>query len=163
MLDLETMGTGPTSAIVAVGAVLFNKDKVVNRFYRTIDLKDSELYGDIDGSTVMWWMKQSQQAREEIFKANNDLIDVLEEFSKWLPAGVLVWGNGSDFDNVILANAYKACCITQPWRYSHNRCFRTVKAMNESLNVERIGVYHNALDDAENQAIYLIQLGVLDG
>ena len=32
MIDLETMGLGPTAAIIQIGAVHFNADKVLHTF-----------------------------------------------------------------------------------------------------------------------------------
>lgn len=162
MLDLETMGTGAHAAIVAIGAVQFDKAGILREFYSTIDLKDSIEYGDVDASTVLWWMAQEKRARKEIYGATTTLDTVLRTFSEWMLPNSKVWGNGSDFDNVILTNAYMACHGTkQPWSYSANRCYRTTVAMHDKLNIERLGVHHNALDDATYQANYLIALGVL--
>jgi len=63
MLDLETMGNGNNAAIIAIGAVKFDQD-ITDRFYKTIDLDSSVDVGlEIDPSTVLWWMKQGDDAR----------------------------------------------------------------------------------------------------
>jgi hypothetical protein len=69
-------------------------------------------------------------------------------------------GNGVDFDNVILANAYSACMLKQPWSHKSNRCYRTI--YNETKDIIArptfSGVAHDALDDAKNQANHLINI-----
>jgi len=161
MLDLETMGISHDAAIVAIGAVLFNETGIKDSFYQTIDLRSSADFGEIDASTVLWWMSQSDAAKKDIIEAECDIFVALERFSIWIPDYVNVWGNGADFDNVILANAYKTLNMTVPWSYHGNKCFRTVKSMNPKPNIERLGIHHNALDDATYQANYLIDLEVL--
>lgn len=75
-----------------------------------------------------------------------------------MPKGVRVWGNGSDFDNVILRNAYAAIGSTYPWRYNDNMCYRTIKNLAPDVKMARQGVHHNALDDARSQALHLIAI-----
>ena len=71
-LDLETMGTGPMSSILSIGAVVFELDGTYTNlsgpaFYTTIDLKSCEDRGlRIDASTVKWWATQSDEARRVI-------------------------------------------------------------------------------------------------
>lgn len=69
----------------------------------------------------------------------------------------LVWGCGSDFDNVILASAYRRCGIDLPWMWWDNRCYRTMKNQFKNCVAEpvRRGIKHNALDDAIHQASHL--------
>jgi inhibitor of KinA sporulation pathway (predicted exonuclease) len=106
---------------------------------------------------MLWWMKQSEAARKEIVEASSDLDETLEEFTQWLPTDSKVWGNGADFDNVILSAAYQKVGQTLPWKFWNNRCFRTVRSLcNVPYKFE--GTAHNALDDAKNQALHLIQI-----
>lgn len=161
MLDLETMGTAATSAICAIGAVKFDSDLgVTDKFYTVVDLESSIKKGfDIDGSTVKWWMKQKDAARKEIFGKGQHIKNALVDFQKWLGTGnIQVWGNGSDFDNTILANAFRKYGVDKPWDYRFNRCYRTMVASFPGIDVARIGTYHKADDDAEYQANYLIAL-----
>ena len=61
MIDLETLGTKPNSAILSIGAVYFDKDGLGEEFYANVDLQDSIDSGfDIDASTVYWWLSQYQ-------------------------------------------------------------------------------------------------------
>lgn len=158
MLDLETMGNGSNAAIIAIGAVRFDAD-VTDKFYETIKLDSSVAHGlEIDPATVMWWMKQSDEARSQFERLSDHLPTVLMQFTAWIGSKAIVWGNGSDFDNVILANAYKKCGIDVPWKFYNNRCYRTIKNLNRDIKMDRIGTHHNAVDDAESQARHLMRI-----
>jgi exodeoxyribonuclease VIII len=109
----------------------------------------------MDASTVMWWMKQSDQARAAFNEKGVSLSTALSDFMDWLDDKALVWGNGATFDNVILDNAYRATGLTKPWKYNADRCYRTLKALYPQVPAgERSGTYHNALDDAKHQAMH---------
>ena len=101
-VDLETMGNRAGSAIIAIGAVKFDKNGTGDEFYKTIDLQSSVVGGgQMDASTVLWWLKQSEAARAEFFKPGESLIASLLAFKTWLGGdGCKIWGNGASFDNV---------------------------------------------------------------
>src|SRR5690606_5722085 len=69
---------------------------------------------------------------------------------------ILMWGNGADFDNIILGSLFEDYGYTKPWAtYSNNRCFRTMNNLVKNrtfVDPGRHGVHHNALDDAITQA-----------
>lgn len=174
MLDLETMDNTPTSAVIAIGAVLLDTDApadaagfpqyVQSRFYTQINLADAVRAGlTMSAGTVMWWLKQSDEARAA-FKDNasaNSLHTALLEFKEWVAnQGEFdrLWGNGVDFDNVILANAYRVDNQDRPWAYWQNACYRTLKGLFPDVPFVRQGVYHNALADAESQGLHLVKL-----
>lgn len=113
MLDLETMGNGPDAAIVAIGAVTFDLAacEIGPAYYNRITLKSAvQLGGVIDASTVAWWMQQSDEARQEIYRPGGvTLSDALRSFTVWVAEHTYdaeMWGNGASFDNVILRSAY---------------------------------------------------------
>jgi hypothetical protein len=161
MLDLETMGTKAYSPIVAIGAVQFDlkTDTIGETFYQRIDLQSCEDVGlKLTANTVLWWLKQSDLARGEIVNPSLErcaIQDALLDFAFWIPNDAKLWGNGSNFDNVILSSAYEVCNMKQPWDYWNDRCYRTVKSLKPSIEIERLGTHHNALDDAISQAKHL--------
>ena len=160
MLDLETMGSSPTAAIVAIGAVKFNKHTIKEEFYQPVKLSSSVEEGmTIDADTVEWWMRRDDQARQ-LFSDENacSLFDALCEFSNWIGEDAIIWGNGADFDNVILASAYRLTGLKQPWHWHNNRCYRTMKNLCAEIETQRIGTHHHALDDAKTQALHLISI-----
>lgn len=159
MIDLETMGINGNAAIIAIGAVAFDfEGNLGSEFYEVIDLESSVLNGGIiDASTVLWWMKQSDEARKEFERKSRDEYEVLNELTYYLGQfeDVKIWGNGASFDNTILANAYRRNGYKVPWKYYNDRCYRTMKNLALHIKMERSGVHHNALDDAISQAKHL--------
>lgn len=159
MVDLETINNSGTSAIASIGACVFDKDGVYHTFYCVVDTATCLEIGMTQSEdTLAWWAKQSEPARR-IFAPETPKLSILQaltQFAKWFQAvgGKEMWGNGADFDNAILAHAYRLLKMKQPWGYSASRCFRTVK--NGAYMTVRTGVYHNALDDAITQAQYMV-------
>jgi len=163
MLDLETLGTKPGSIILSIGAVSFNGIGIQRNFYERIDLKSCEKYGmTVSLDTIAWWMKQDKQAQDEAFSNGKSLAYVLGSFSEWLKSfndDIEIWGNGSDFDNLLLSSAYEIVGIDCPWNYWQNRCYKTIRAMfGTGIKTERKTQKHNALLDAEYQALHLIEI-----
>ena len=163
MLDLETMGTSSNSAVLTIGAVEFDKDLgITNRFYEIIDLQSCIDRGfEITADSFYWWLRQSKESKDSLTeKKNIDIKDALINFQSFIGKNenIQIWGNGSDFDNVILRNAFKRFKINNPWSYYANRCFRTLKYSFPSLEIKKAEVKHKSIDDAEYQAKYLIEL-----
>lgn len=167
MLDLETLGTAPGSAILAIGAVKFGGGQILAEFYRRVDLKSNLQYDlKMDPSTVLWWLQQPDEARLEIIKEGSHLAVAIGAFSQWVEVaqhremepGPEVWGNGASFDNVLLSVAYDRVGHTRPWKYSNDRCYRTVKNLYPDVPLPRTGTHHNALDDARSQAMHLMAM-----
>ena len=68
VLDLETMGKGPTSAIVAIGCVRVENLAITGSLYRRVRLESALQAGlHVDASTIEWWLQQGEAARAEIF------------------------------------------------------------------------------------------------
>jgi exodeoxyribonuclease VIII len=161
MVDLETMGNRGNAAIVSIGAVRFDKDGLHEEFYKVVDLESSvDLGMDMDVCTVNWWLAQGPEA-QKIFSSSTpktSLKTALVAFQIFIGKGAEVWGNGADFDNVILKSAYDAVELPLPWQYWNNRCYRTFKGMYKQVKLDRTGTHHNALDDAKTQAEHLIRI-----
>lgn len=166
MVDLETMGNGPQAAIIAIGAVEFDTStgEIGERFYTVVDLASAvEAGGVMDASTVLWWMQQGDAARAAFARGGEHIAVALQKFAAWMEnrwkkADVRVWGNGAAFDNVILGSAYRRNGTPQPWEFWNDRCYRTMKAQNPTVKMQRNGTHHNAVDDAEAQARHLIDM-----
>jgi DNA polymerase III alpha subunit (gram-positive type) len=160
MLDLETLGNTPGSVIVSLGACTFSNGKIVDEFYERINAGSCAALGlHLDASTVVGWMGQNDHARAEIQKPGGQLRAVLSKFSAWASdPNACVWGNGATFDNVLLSVAYTHAGLTRPWKYSNDRCYRTVKALYPETKIDRIGTFHNAIDDAKSQALHLMEI-----
>lgn len=89
MIDLETMDTASTAAIVAIGAVVFDaKTGTVEKnsaFYTTVDLQSCIDHGmTVAGRTIEWWLTKSEQARTAIIDKPAHIHTALNEFSQWV-------------------------------------------------------------------------------
>ena len=172
MVDLETRGDGPGCAILSIGAVAFDPEAGwidPDGFYAVIDANSCLVAGlRYDQGTLDWWAKQSPEARAVIDQAaggaGQPLALALDNFAFYLSqfggvGSVRVWGNGADFDNAILAAAARAAGRPTAWEHWNSRCFRTLKNLFRDIPApERIGVFHNALDDARTQAAHAVAI-----
>ena len=161
MIDLETMSTESNAAICSIGAVKFTLEEgIVDTFYCTVDAADCKSHGlVISADTIRWWSKQPKEVLESLRKNNLSLIDALTAFSKWYGTQQYpTWACGSDFDNVIMENAYKSVEMKRPWSPWKNRCYRTMREVINIPEAPREGTYHNALDDATHQTHHLLKI-----
>lgn len=168
MIDLETMGTQPDAAIVAIAAVEFDPaaQAIGRQLYTPVQLASSVAAGGtMDPATVLWWLQQAQPARAELCRADaQPLAPALQQLAAWLhwpgaDRGVRVWGNGAAFDNVLLRGAYQRLQLQVPWAWHNDRCFRTLrKALPHVAPPAREGTTHHALDDALHQARHAVRL-----
>ncbi|MDF3837133.1 3'-5' exoribonuclease [Cupriavidus basilensis] len=167
MVDIEAHDTAPTAAIVSIGAAAMDMVdlKVVGTFYANVDVNDCLRLGLTQSEkTLLWWDRQSDEAKAALLSPEpKRLRNVLNAFRIWCDEdhnAMAFWGNGSDFDNVILQNAHKAVEM-ECWPFWQNRCHRTMKTMFPSMwevDVAREGVRHNAMDDAIHQANQLLTI-----
>jgi DNA polymerase III epsilon subunit-like protein len=171
MVDLETLGKGAGCAILSIGAVGFDPQtgEIDDGFYTVVSINSCVVHGlRFDEETLEWWGKQSAEARTVLKAAYASdaprLHPALQSFARYLnkvggSQSVRLWGNGSDFDNAILASAYKAAGIPPPWKFWDSRCYRTLKNLHPEVALgPRVGTFHNALDDAKTQAAHALAI-----
>lgn len=135
MLDLETMGSGSHAAIVAIGAVVFSPSSSEiesNEFYAVVDLNSSAHYGNLDASTVQWWLQQDHEARA-IFNDAFKACGITPYFSHW---------NDRDVRTIVEMG-------------------RVILNIDPKKTMTREGVHHSALDDAKFQAKYVSEIWTL--
>lgn len=121
-----------------------------------------------DPATVEWWSEQSAEA-QGAFADPVDLAHALDQFGHWWagvevshgdidgPATVTFWAHGPHFDEQILAACYRAVRLPVPWHYRAARDCRTIWEAAGWPEVAFVGTQHNALDDAKNQALKVIE------
>ncbi|HCO8297361.1 TPA: 3'-5' exoribonuclease [Escherichia coli] len=166
MIDLETMGKNPDAPIISLGAIFFDPQtgEMGPEFSKTIDLDTAG--GVIDRDVIKWWLKQSREAQSAILTDEIPLDDALLQLREFIDENscgfyVRVWGNGANFDNVILRRSYERQGIPCPWRYCNDRDVRTIVELGNSIGFDARmdipfeGERHNALDDARYQAKYV--------
>lgn len=151
LIDIETFSKEKNAVIVSIGAVKFNEQEILDKFYVNIDPVSCKSHGlVVSADTVAWWKEQDPKVLAALKVDQKDLITALDMFSEWFgPKSIPTWGNAPSFDCVILEHAYKAIGKLHPWKYYDERCFRTVCAIfGISHKNNRTGDLHNALDDA---------------
>ncbi len=166
MIDLETMGKNPDAPIISIGAIFFDPQTgdMGPEFSKTIDLDTAG--GVIDRDVIKWWLKQSREAQSAIMTDEIPLDDALLQLREFIAENsgeffVQVWGNGANFDNVILRRSYERQGIPCPWRYCNDRDVRTIVELGKAIDFDARtaipfeGERHNALDDARYQAKYV--------
>lgn len=159
MVDNETLGTTADAVILSIGAVKFDPatGEIDNDgFYRSISIESNLDYKRrISEDTLLWWLKQGVAAQQVFYEAKETLPVALKEFSDWIGTDdYTMWSNGADFDLPMLSHAFTQVGVEIPWKFFNSRCFRTYKNLPgaKEIRVPAIGVKHNALSDAYQQA-----------
>lgn len=172
MLDIETLGTNCNSVILSVAAIPFNIDsgeiKRELSFYEKIDIDSCLQAGlQVDGATIYWWLRNSDEARAQIEEGKRPLSEALFMLSNWLDGirkmsgsrAVQVWSNGLTFDVPILSNAYKNLYMSVPWDYHDTRDVRTYVSIfpeiRKDVEEKRERVAHHPIDDCLLQIEYV--------
>lgn len=170
MLDLETLSTKPNAVIASIGAVVFDKTTIIDEFYQVLSLSQQE-GRHIAFGTVEWWIHENLFCLAALTPhVKTEVGLALTKFSDFCLKDsdinqVMMWGNGADFDNVLLRDLYEwwkkvddnFFKLAVPWRYYNNRCFRTLKNLdpamaNNAMSAVPKQTQYNALDDALWQA-----------
>jgi hypothetical protein len=160
MIDIETPGTKPGSAILTIGAVKFDRDGTVgDKFYARIGAQ-ALMYGTSSVDTLKWWKTQPQAAYDEAWNGTENPFEVAQRFTAWLKQNsknIIPWGNGSVFDMVLLEAWFDKMGVVCPWKFWDIRDVRTVADLSGigPKSIIREGVHHNALDDSLHQIKYL--------
>lgn len=162
-LDLETLDIRPSAVVLSIGAVRFNrherdsfdgiKEDEDRCFYAKLPIQAQiDLGRTISASTINWWMEQNVMAKRVFAESENP--KAFREFQKFCRGAQQIWGNGSNFDNVILRSLFEDLNIEFPTPYYTDRDLRTLQDAAQ-IGKPRApkGIEHNALDDAIYQAI----------
>ena len=170
-LDLETVSTEHNAGILQIGAVIPEfecehfKPWLVPAFEVTISyesvLKMVRLsHCHLSEETMSWWDRQDLDTRLEVFSGQTDYSEAMHLFCGWINQvreltghEVAIWGNGSDFDNVILTHSLDACGYHKVWNHWNNRDLRTLRALFP-INIASVPNIkpHAALSDATHEA-----------
>lgn len=174
MVDIETLDTSQSAVVLSIGAIAFDphSKELGEKFYVefSTDVALQQKVGRTVGAeTAVWWMQQSEAAKKLFSKVAPEGVrrvstaQGLSEFSSFLSRNggleMQLWGNGADFDNVIIGSLYDSFGMLKPWSYGKNRCYRTMKRLfGQNVPCVRQGVHHNGLDDAITQAVHLQEI-----
>lgn len=156
MIDIETLGTTPGSVILSIGAVAFDAEQgeIGPKFSIGISVESSARSGmTIDPKTVVWWVKQSDAARQDAFGGEAELAVALHSLGQFLDANgpTRVWAKPPAFDLILLEEAYRRAGVSLPWHYRAPRCVRTIMDLAD-YDLAPGPRSHCSLDDAVAQA-----------
>lgn len=160
MCDLETLGSNPSAPIIQIGMVFFTREGISLRALYTINFDDALKHGEADGSTIRWWLEQSKEAQEGLFKNQIDVQTAADTLTRLIEGqnANYYWAHAT-FDFPILLSWFRSLGMKYP--LPHKRCLdlRTLEMLAGPIEwAPRKGVHHNALDDAEYQAEHAIKL-----
>lgn len=160
MVDIETLDTENTAAVVSIGAVVFDPDSLLiedRTFHVNIDFEEALKHGTFSESTVSFWERQPEEAVATLFDPEPvDLKTALVEFGKfvtsWKPKPKFIWGNSPAFDVAILRHAHKKCELKFPFTPWVEMDVRTLKNLLPKEAVpKKTGINHSAVDDCKWQ------------
>lgn len=167
MIDIETLGKKRGCPVLSIAAVQFDPQsgKTGDIFYERMSIDAALSYGMPETSTLEWWNKQSDEARNEAFGGTRLPIEVAAELRAFIHnAGgsrCIPWGNGSVFDIIILEGWFDRVNPLKdandedvyPWKFWNIADLRTLVRLS-GIDVRSIpftGDKHNALADALHQ------------
>jgi len=164
MLDFETLGNSKNAAVVQIGACYFDRHTgTVGKTFSVGVTPESAVKSgaNMDASTVLWWLDQSKEAQDAVFKGPAiDINTAFYDLNQFLSGAKAIWSHAT-FDFVILQETMKRLSITPTYRYAAARDIRTLQDLanvgKEALiGLHREGVHHNAIDDCIFQVKYCV-------
>ncbi len=175
MVDVETLDTEPGACIISIGICAFTQEERVIASQGWA-ISDKDWHGTINPSTVKWWNKQNEAAREYSFNGSVSSLNAALELKAFMElyGGDELWANDPDFDVTLLKMWWKR--VEQhhkfllgpfpggPLRHRLPRSYRTLVAEAKRLGIQyddafNMGsVAHNPVDDACNQARVIVQI-----
>lgn len=162
MIDLETTGTKPGCRVLTLGAFGFDKNGEQCEFYVRMNprLMDDTMFSD-DTSTIEWWGKQPESARDEAFGGKTDPKAAIAEFKLWFlqhfdtasqTNKFEAWSCGIDFDFPILRQFMENYGFGMLWNFWQQNDYRTIKNCFPGVKMfEHNGAKHTALEDSKAQ------------
>ncbi len=200
MMDLETLDVKSSAVVLSIGAVVFEMTsrtnhmkrkttldyKVLDRFYRVLDMTEQMQNGrTVSESTLLWWMNQDADARAEAFApaiSRRDVWGVMEALQGFVDghnittieypsAGVKIesverinkfWASPVSFDFGIWNDLADGIDHGTPWKYNQVYDVRTVlneasySAKDHKLSKLILGKAHMPVYDCEVQIDELV-------
>lgn len=170
MIDIETLDTKPSSVVLSIGAVLFDKDNICTQDNCYMELKlfpQLIKQRTISKETCQWWYKQPLSLKTQL-KLDVEPFNALIKLNKYISENIedinklKVWGKGPNFDISIIESLMCDFDIPILWKFWNVRCVRTFIEYQKVPKLDFEGRQHNALDDALHQ-VKLIQYGLKKG
>lgn len=175
MIDIETIGKTPGSIFVSIGAVYFDMETGLTgkKFYTNVDIQSAINAGLVlDADTLLWWMKQDEDARLKAFGLNAGaakpipINTALNDLRGFVRESACVWGNGSVFDCTLLEVGYNKIGQSTPWQFWNVRDVRTFVDLAERLGTTcwkralgggQYTASHDPVEDCIGQINYVVR------
>jgi exodeoxyribonuclease VIII len=172
--DLETMGRDNNAIITSIGAASWNKDEeiITSSFHVVLDWKKAmEEHPGVFSTTeatIQFWSEQSEDAKTEL-NGTMPLEEGLKLFRDWwlenCDPNTKIWGNGVEFDVIILEYAMSYFGIEIPWTFRDREHMRTIVnigkyylGINPKEDLPFEGELHVSVDDAIHQAKVILEI-----
>ena len=160
MVDIETLATTPSAAMISFGACHFDIDTGVisDKLNVNIVMRDVAKTGlVVSKDTLQWWLRQDKEvfrSSQENAISHKDAMKIISDYlEKYKNSRLWQWGS-LDFP-VIESNLIKQGYEAQ-WKYWRVDNARTVfNVFGVDIGCDR-NAHHNAMQDAVDQAQYLI-------
>lgn len=145
-IDLETLSTFPTAAIIAIAAKVFKMEPEEGfegeQFRANINPMSCIVSGfHVEEETCSWWSERDDTVKKNILNPSfpsMHIASALNSFTEWIDwlksnyecDDVVIWMEGTDFDGAILRNALRRTFPEKgrkavPWHYRQLRDART--------------------------------------
>ncbi len=173
MIDIETFGLIPTSAVHQIGFCGANLETGEMLVPPTNLFVQPQPQSDMDFETLCWWMQQSNEARAAVFPPDRPRVTAGYAYNELryayrglggAEAGVTVWASPAMFDLPILSQTFAAARNdtreSKPWPYYMERDLMTLyKMLDPEKRLKPVNpVEHDAASDAKAQMEHLIAI-----
>lgn len=168
MIDLETLSTASDAAILQIGIQAFDPrgdgiDPAQGLIIHVSGEASLNAGLRMDWQTIQWWLSLDDNARAGMVAKQADALLLSEALVELVKFGqshggwswAKVWSNGAAFDIPILETAFRRCRRDIPWTYSNVLDVRTMKWLAPEVPRVTPDVAHDALSDAQAQAVYV--------
>jgi hypothetical protein len=172
-VDIETLATTPTAAIVSIGIVIQNNLDPESRKTEIWRIEPMLAIGDRDPKTLEWWGQQDEIVKRVSFLGTDHPIDVCNSINFWLQThigkdDVRYYANPARFDFAILANLFARCGIEPFIEWRLERCQRSIEKELNDLGIPTPEFPHHFAHDPVADCIHQLDelnwmLGYLEG
>lgn len=161
MLDIETLGQKNNTVVLSIGVTVFSvkeNNTCVDSFYCELPAQPQINQGrSVCASTIKWWMEQKTKCpigdSESRIDVLQSLIDLCAFVGDKYP-GRKIWAHGTTFDIIKTETLLEDFGMKTPWEWWNVMDCRTVTNLIDCRSKSN---NHNALDDAVNQAGWIIK------
>lgn len=170
MLDIETGGKpnwDKRSLILSIGLVKFTYKGIGETLYLKPDLVSQIREGFLPTrDTIAWWNTQPEEVFNESWLSPRDTIDhCITSITDFVDKYDKIWVKGAEFDYPIISAFFQVFGHEVPWYYTNLYCMRCIREFfsSDELSIDTSKIKHTALEDAIDQANYVIKAKQLSG